>query len=473
MKRLRLLSVFGLAALVAGGCADRHGTHLIGRLSYEGADAEIAKDVPPESDPQVAKCIGNSTPSDEEGRGIKTSEKITPPYFVGLWPAPREGRPEMHGRLDRVSVGKPLPGDHPFLKVVVCTLDADIEKSYDWSLEEQLDGEYYIGAWFDRDMNGYPGADEPIGYYRESATGPATLVRFRTDKAERYDVAIGAVAAPFDEQAETLRRELEAALQAPDPDLFAAQFQPLLFKDPFNRTINQIGELYEELTMDNITTDSTAAWANDTPPKLAGAGASATLVVTHNRLAVRDYLTRDLTREVAVVLGASRDGLYQLMDWQPLVERSGDLTYSLKGEKSYGADATLKYTVNFPTSSSFWLGVEQFVPATDATSGGSWELVMRANDATTASNAVWPAPISGDLPIEISTGAVSAGSAGYSDVQLDPDTFIRVTLVPVNGTNTYAAWTYPSQATEPTRGQYLRFYHYGANYVYRKSLPKK
>lgn len=473
MIRLRLVSILGLSGLLAGGCADRHGTHLIGRLTYEGGDAEIAKDVPPEADPQVAKCVGDSTAADEEDRGIKTSAKITPPYFVGLWPAAREGRPESHGRLDRVSVGKPLPGDHPFIKVVVCTLDADIEKSYDWSFEEQLDGEYYIGAWFDRDMNGYPGADEPVGYYHEAATGPATIVRFRTDKAERYDVAIGAVAAPFAAQAEALRSDLEAALQAPDPNLFAAQFQPLLFKDPFNRTINQVDELYEELTMDNITTDTTVAWANDTPPKLVGAGATGTLVVTHNRLAVRDYLTRDMNREVSVALGASRDGLYQFMDWQPLVERSGDLTYSAKAEKTFNADSSLKYTVNFPTSSSFWFGVEQFVPATDATSGGSWQYLKDKSDAEVRQTG-WPAPVAaGDVQFEISSAAISSGSVGYVDVAFDPATMIRVTIVPVNGTTTYDQWASPATPTEPTRGQYLRFYHYGSSYIYRKALPKK
>lgn len=466
MKGLRFAAVFACLGLAAQGCADRHGTHLIGRLSYEGSDAEIAKDVPPNSDPQVSKCVSNSSAADEEKRGIKTSEQITPPYFVGLWPAPREGAPEVHGRVDQVSVGKPLPGDQPFLKMVVCTLDADIEKSYDWSLEEQLDGEYYIGAWFDRDMNGYPGVDEPVGFYREPATGPAAIVRFLSDKAERYDIVIGSLAAPFEDQAEQLRKDLEASLQAPDYDLFAAQFQPLLFKDPFNRTINQIDELYDALTMDNITTDSTVAWANGTAPKLVGAGASGTLVVTHNRLAVRDYLTRDMKREVGVALGASRDGIYQFMDWQPLVEQSGDLTYSVKPDKTFSDVATLKYTVNFPTSSSYWIGVEQFQPATDATSGGSWQLL--------AAPGAWPAPYTGDLPIEVSTGPISSGVAGYPDVPLDAATMVRVTVIPVGGTNGYAPWAGgPTVGTEPARGNYLRFYHYGSSYVYRKALPKK
>jgi hypothetical protein len=477
MHRIRITSVL-LTVLMSAACAERHGTHLIGQLIYEGADAEVASAVPANADPSVADCVPNSSSLDSSGRGIKVAADITPPYFVALWPVAKENRPENHGRIDRPSVGKPTPGDHPFIKFIVCKLDssdADLTKSYDWSMDEQLDGEYYVGAWFDRDMNGFPGLDEPLGYYREDATGPAAVVTFKDGKVQRFDIVIASKAAGFEKQRDELIVNLQTALQDKNEALFAAQFHPLYFKDPFGRTINEIGELYGELVTDTNGPETTVAWFGDQPPALTkGGGASGILTIIQERPAKGTFwLDRGLTRQVNVVIGASADGVFQFVDWQPVSEQSGDLTYSEKASLTFGGDAELKWKVNFPVIQGIWLAPERFAPATDATSGGAWTADFLNNGGSFPAPFTFMVPATGDFNIGLSPTVLST-AVGFNDVDLAKaaQTVLRMTILPVSGENSYPLWPGgPTASTEPNRGQYLRFYHYGNDYVYRKPPP--
>lgn len=474
MQRIRISSVL-LAVLIVGGCAQHHGTHLIGQLIYEGADAAVARAVPADADPSVSDCVPNSTKLDNAGRGIKVNADITPPYFVGLWPVAKQTRPENHGRIDLPSVGKPTPGDHPFLKFVVCKLDTaagDLTKSYDWSMDEQLDGQYYVGAWFDRDMNGFPGADEPLGFYRDDPTGPATVVTFKDGKVQRFDIVITTKAATYEKQRDELLRNLEKSLQDQDEALFAAQFHPLYFKDAWGRTVNQIGELYQELVTDTNAVDTSVGWLNDEPPALTkGGGAQGIVVITQSRTAdPARWLTRDIKRQVTVTIGASADGVYQFVDWQPAVEQSGDLTFSAKPSLSFSGTATLKWTLNAPQPAYVWIGAEYFTPATDAPSGGMWAPITVNTPATPVT---WPVN-AGDFNVELAISAKTLGVAGHSDVALGvaAKTMLRLTVFPVSGPNSYPLWPgAPATPTEPTRGNYLRFYEYGDQYIYRKLPP--
>jgi hypothetical protein len=130
---------------------------------------------------------------------------------------------------------------------------------------------------------------------------------------------------------------------------------------------------------------------------------------------------------------------------------------------TFAGDGALDYRVTLPPADKWWIGLEKFVPATDAPSGGTWTTM-----ATPATFLTFP---SNDLSFSITPGA----GGNYVNVDLEgaSDTFIRVTFIPIGGEFGYDAWADPADAIEPERGSYLRFYHYGTNYVYRKPLPKK
>lgn len=462
--------VFGALLLFSTGCADKHETHLLGSLAYEGSDAEVLVSIPADADPQVGKCAGESSNLDAKGRGIKTSGEITPPYFVGLWPAPGPKMAEIHGRIDVPSVGRPLPGDNPFLKFAVCTIGIDI--SYDWALPEQLNGDYYVGAWFDKDMNGYPGMDEPLGFYRGDGTSPATL-HFGTAKATRVDLVIGTLSTPFASQVDALLINLETSLRKLDFDLFSNQFQPLLFKDPLNRTINEIDALYADLISDTNKAGNKLTWRDDLVPKQLGAVAgSGVLAMSQTKNPAVWDLAQNLDSEIAISLGAGADGIFQISDWKPLKVQSGELKAADAAPTLFaagtGTDTDLKFEVSFPPSMNFWFGVEQYVPDLAFPATGTW-MTLKAMPYLTSGTG-------GDIAFHVASNnpTVPSTEVKLTSVPLDQTTMIRVTFIPVGGATGYTAWAgETTTATEPDRGNFLRFYVYGAEYIYRKPLPTK
>ena len=462
-----------LLALGLPGCAELPEAHLHGEVIYLGELDRQAVDVPPEASPLVKPCLGDSLVQQAgELFGIgKTDEKITPPFFVGLWPVAGTEEDERHGRHDEISVGVPQPGDNPFLKQVVCTAD-----EFDWNIGEVLEGEYYIGVWLDLDFNGFPGEDEPMGFYRgddgsetfdPSQTDPVTVTFDGTPRKVRLQ--IGVAPGGLGEQFNDIRLRLERALHEEDDQLFLNQFHPLYYKDAHNRTFNQLQELWLQLGEDNHPDLNEVSWFGEQAPSSGTRSHPIVVDQVKQREEGSWDLAGDVEHRVELVLGDWRDDdIYQIIDWKPLWILSGEFGEPSAAPSAFDGDSSLTFTLNFPAPMTMWTALEQFVPEVTGETRGYWQPVTATGNPRTCSF------IPGDSGNIVLTSTSSSAPCRMQSVEFDAGAMLRLTVVPMTdeeGDERYPQWAgYPAAITEPERGNFARFYLYGSDYHYRRQL---
>ncbi len=470
MRVVRSIGLTLLFAVTAFGCAERGGAHLVGEIVYLGSLDAV--EVPATAGSEVEECLGASVSLNQAGDlldvGVgKVDERIPPPFFVGLWPKPAPGQEEIHGRHDAISVGAPRPGDFPFLKKVVCTA-AD----FDWKVGELLGGEYYIAAWIDYDFNGFPGKDEPFGVFRgddgsedyDPSTTEPVAVSF-LDEVVTARILIGNEAGSLTDQLKDIGAAIERALIDGDDTVFYNQFQPLYYKDALNRTYNELEDLWLDLVTDTHPASNALEWVIE--PSSSNNSRTQTIILSQDKDTAVWDLMPEINRRVEILVGDHRDdGYFGIIDWRPLVEQSGDIDQSATVLSEFSSDRD-KIPVDLQYANGVtdvWVGLEYFVPATDAPTGGTWSVVT-----ATGNPQVCTAPST----ILLTT----AGGSGCRILlpDFDAGTLMRLTLMPIGDVDAghYPGWTgYPGTVTEPARGNYTRFYFYGADYRYRKTASK-
>ncbi len=455
-------------------CGGDDGAHLVGKVIYEDPIVSKKRDVPPDANEQVGDCTAAGL-STANALGFADLPPLEPPVFVGLWPVAKESRPENHGNTDSISVGAPRSGDNPFAKKVVCNKD---EFLIDWKTGQALEGEYFIGAWLDLDFNGFPSAGEPFGTFRgddgsETSPGDATApvaVRFDGTTPLSVVIRLGEEEAELGPQLEQIREALEEALtlaqESPDEaqNLFLNQFQPLLYEDAFNRSFNELTELWTDLTHGVFPASNNLEWV--TEPGASAKRANDLLLTQNMDPAVFTY-KQTRQQRVEMLVGDRQDAVYQIIDWRPLYDQSGDLSSTIAEFPPFTSASVLSVPFDYASPvTAVWIGVEQFVPSVTTTTGGAWELLA----STTANENPSLCGISpGSFTVTLSPGA-AAGCLELERLALDDTGVMRLTIMPIDwsGAEGYLPWpSFQSAASEPTRGNYLRLWFYGDNYNYR------
>lgn len=496
MPTLKLLQRMIAATLMVAACAKTNESRLNARVIYEGHSGEPKHAIPATADPQVPKeCASSTIAKVGSLLGIDTDTKIAPPLFIGLWPVAKPERPESHGKIDEPAVGTPRPGDRPFLHKVVCE-----PGTVDWKIGEQLDGEYYVAVWLDSDMNGFPSESELFSVYRGEpaaqagetpskdscgreqstfsgeATAPAQTICFRSSQAVQITIGLGSAEPSFSAAIEEIRLNIKNALITGDGELFAGQFHPLRFRDAFNRSYNELNDLFATLTTQAALASTEVDWL--VPLQAGDATREREVVLQQDKTWPTFESAANKRFSLRVKWAFPREGAVQLIDWKPLVEQSGLL--ELAGEPSseeFDSASILRIPFKFVSSDpqTVWFSAEQFVPSTTEATGGRWELIPSSTSQnpralTYAQGRIAEARITPGNDDNALTELV------LTQVALSDDTVIRATLVPIDpaGKTGYVPWAgFPSTLTEPSAGNYLRVYFYGSQYLYRSGVTVK
>jgi hypothetical protein len=465
---------------------DSPGAHLVGQVFYEGTDAQGRRPLPVYPaylDTQLYGCFDNAFGA----TGVEAARFVgqgpthaEPPIYIGLWPVATASRSESHGKADAISIGVPRPGDNPFLKKVICNKG---EFEFDWKTGQQLEGRYYIGAWLDLDFNGFPGEDEPFGVYvgddgsdafADDGSG-AVAITFEDGVVRTVRIRMGTQPANLTQQLEAMRAALEEALIESDETLFLSQFQPLFYKDAFNRNYNELGELWNAVTEAVFPASNDLQWedtAND-------ATRVRKLILKQNKDPLKWDLAQQVEHRIEVAVPEGHDGINQIVDWKPLSVQSGlpRLFGAPAVEFAEASELTVPVSLNAATT-DIWFGLEEFVPAVSSPTGGTWRLVDTAVAAgnprvctlatvgTNMDHTLKITSLGANHNCDIHTVRHSGEVAG-----LDAGKVLRATVLPWGAAADGYEWPeWQTQATEPTRGNFLRVYFYGSNYHYRSEV---
>ncbi len=462
--RIRPTVLTGLCLFLVGGllsCAEVPSPRLMVEIAYEGPELTQLSDIPAHADPQVGECLGGTAiriaRQQSERFGYDTDDRISPPFFIGLWPVADGPEDAVHGRTDVISVGEPRVGDNPFLKQIVCT-NQEYDGTVDWRIAMPLDGRYHVAVWLDLNMNGFPGEGEPFGIVRDEEGEPLT-VAFIDDEPIEVRVTMGEPTVGFGEQFAAMRAALEDAFIEEDEDRFLNQFHPLFYKDGQQRTFNELPALWAELTTDT-TPARTEIEALEGSEESRWRGIS---IQQSKEPAIWDYAP-NLERRVDLLLVDAQDDVYRIGDWKPLAVESGELAQHGTVTSSYDDGSIVNIPMRLAADRTVWFGVEEYVFSVTAPAEGTWELVPATNNPRTCSlNA-------GEHTFRITPGTSEGVACPITFAEINERAMMRATMIPMDaqGEGAYAPWTgYPDAATEPDRGNFARFYFYGSDYTYR------